>query len=94
MAVRHRGFGHYSECWGTYHLFEAEACARLFGHLLSLHLAGDLSGTLIVEAKATDKSDYEKDLEKQISETTDEDRKIQLQRDLDRERASRREERP
>ena len=28
-------------------------------------------------------------LEKQISETTDEDRKIQLQRDLDRERARR-----
>lgn len=42
-----------------------------------------------VEAKAVDKSDYEKDLEKQISETTDEDRKIQLQRDLDRERARR-----
>jgi hypothetical protein len=45
--------------------------------------------TTKVEAKATDKSDYEKDLEKQISETTDEDRKIQLQRDLDRERARR-----
>ncbi len=42
-----------------------------------------------VEAKGVDKSDYEKDLEKQISETTDEDRKIQLQRDLDRERARR-----
>jgi hypothetical protein len=38
--------------------------------------------TTKVEAKATDKSDYEKDLEKQISETTDEDRKIQLQRDV------------
>ena len=45
--------------------------------------------TTKVEAKATDKSDYEKDLEKQISETTDEDRKIQLQHDLDRERARR-----
>lgn len=45
--------------------------------------------TTKVEAKAIDKSDYEKDLEKQISETTDEDRKIQLQRDLDRERARR-----
>jgi hypothetical protein len=43
--------------------------------------------TTKVEAKATDKSDYEKNLEKQISEITDEDRKIQLQRDLDRERA-------
>ena len=42
-----------------------------------------------VEAKNVEKSDYEKDLEKQISETTDEDRKIQLQRDLDRERARR-----
>jgi hypothetical protein len=45
--------------------------------------------TTKVQAKVTDKSDYEKDLEKQISETTDEDRKIQLQRDLDRERARR-----
>jgi hypothetical protein len=45
--------------------------------------------TTKVEAKTTEKSDYEKNLEKQISETTDEDRKIQLQRDLDRERARR-----
>ncbi|MGB8322021.1 MAG: hypothetical protein WCE52_03575 [Candidatus Acidiferrum sp.] len=34
--------------------------------------------TTKVDAKTIEKSDYEKDLEKQISETTDEDRKIQL----------------
>ena len=42
-----------------------------------------------VAAKPIEKSDYEKDLEKQISATDDADRKIQLQRDLDRERARR-----
>ncbi len=42
-----------------------------------------------VTAKPLDKSDYEKQLEKQIADTTDEDRKRQLQRDLDRERSRR-----
>jgi hypothetical protein len=45
--------------------------------------------TTSVTAKPLDKSDYEKDLEKQISDTTDEDRKRSLQRDLDRERSRR-----
>jgi hypothetical protein len=43
-----------------------------------------------VNAKDVDKSDYEKRLEKQISNTTDPDQKRALQRDLDRERARRR----
>jgi hypothetical protein len=43
-----------------------------------------------VNAKNVDKSDYEKRLEKQISNTTDPDQKRALQRDLDRERARRR----
>ncbi len=42
-----------------------------------------------VTAKPLEKSDYEKRLEKEISNTTDEDRKRQLQRDLDRERSRR-----
>lgn len=42
-----------------------------------------------VTAKSVDKSDYEKQLEKQIANTTDEDKKRSLQRDLDRERARR-----
>ena len=42
-----------------------------------------------VNAKSVDKSDYEKQLEKQIADTTDEDKKRSLQRDLDRERARR-----
>ena len=42
-----------------------------------------------VAAKTVDKSDYEKQLEKQIANTTDEDQKRSLQRDLDRERARR-----
>jgi hypothetical protein len=42
-----------------------------------------------VTAKPVEKSDYEKNLEKQISETDDEDKKRSLQRDLDRERARR-----
>jgi hypothetical protein len=45
--------------------------------------------TTSVAAKPVEKSDYEKDLEKQISETDDEDKKRSLQRDLDRERARR-----
>jgi hypothetical protein len=50
--------------------------------------ARDDSNTTVV-AKHIDKSDYEKDLERQISDTDDEDRKRRLQRDLDRERARR-----
>jgi hypothetical protein len=42
-----------------------------------------------VAPKVLGKSDYEKDLEKQISETDDPDKKRDLQRDLDRERARR-----
>ena len=42
-----------------------------------------------VNAKQVEKSDYEKQLEKQIANTTDEDKKRSLQRDLDRERARR-----
>jgi hypothetical protein len=42
-----------------------------------------------VNPKVVDKSDYEKQLERDISNTTDEDRKRQLQRDLDRERSRR-----
>ena len=45
--------------------------------------------TTKVDAKVVDKSDYEKQLEKQISETDDPDKKQQLQRDLDRELARR-----
>jgi hypothetical protein len=42
-----------------------------------------------VTPQVVDKSDYEKQLERDIANTTDEDRKRQLQRDLDRERARR-----
>lgn len=42
-----------------------------------------------VAAKTIDKSAYEKQLEKQIADTTDPDKKRSLQRDLDRERARR-----
>ena len=42
-----------------------------------------------VNAKSVDKSDYEKQLERDISNTTDPDRRRQLQRDLDRERSRR-----
>jgi hypothetical protein len=42
-----------------------------------------------IAAQVVDKSDYEKDLEKQIAATDDEDRKRSLQHDLDRERARR-----
>jgi len=42
-----------------------------------------------VTAKPIEKSDYEKNLEKQISETTDDDVRRRLQRDLDRERSRR-----
>ncbi len=49
---------------------------------------GDDTNTTVT-AKPLEKSDYEKDLEKQISETDDPDKKAALQRDLDRERARR-----
>jgi hypothetical protein len=42
-----------------------------------------------VAAKSVDKSDYEKRLEKQIADTTDDNKRRSLQRDLDRERARR-----
>ena len=42
-----------------------------------------------VNPKNVDKSDYEKQLERDISNTTDADRRRQLQRDLDRERSRR-----
>jgi hypothetical protein len=42
-----------------------------------------------VTAKALDKSDYEKQLERQIANTTDDDQRRRLQRDLDRERSRR-----
>ncbi len=49
---------------------------------------GDDSSTTVT-AKTVDKSDYEKQLEKQIANTDDPDKKRQLQRDLDRERSRR-----
>jgi hypothetical protein len=42
-----------------------------------------------VDSKTVEKTDYEKNLEQQISQTDDPDRKAQLQRDLDREQAKR-----
>jgi hypothetical protein len=42
-----------------------------------------------VNPRSVEKSDYEKQLERDISNTTDEDRRRQLQRDLDRERSRR-----
>jgi hypothetical protein len=50
--------------------------------------AGDDTQTK-VDTKTIEKTDYEKNLEQQISETDDPDRKAQLQRDLDREQAKR-----
>lgn len=47
----------------------------------------DSSSTVV--PKTVDKSSYEKQLERDISNTTDPDRKRQLQRDLDRERSRR-----
>ncbi len=49
---------------------------------------GDDSNTTVTP-KTVDKSSYEKQLEQQIANTTDDDKKRQLQRDLDRERARR-----
>ena len=42
-----------------------------------------------VSPKSVDKSDYEKQLERDIANTTDEDQRRRLQRDLDRERSRR-----
>ena len=49
---------------------------------------GDDTNTTVT-AKPVEKSDYEKSLEKQIADTDDPDKKQQLQRELDRERARR-----
>jgi hypothetical protein len=49
---------------------------------------GDDTNTTVA-AKTVEKSDYEKQLETDIANTDDEDRKRSLQRDLDRERARR-----
>ena len=49
---------------------------------------GDDTNSTVV-AKVVPKSDYEKSLEQQIANTDDPDKKRQLQRDLDRERARR-----
>jgi hypothetical protein len=49
---------------------------------------GDDSDSTVM-AKTVDKSDYEKRLQREIDNTTDEDKKRQLQRDLDRERSRR-----
>ena len=49
---------------------------------------GDDTNTTVAP-RAVDKSDYEKSLERQIANTDDPDKKAQLQRDLDRERARR-----
>jgi hypothetical protein len=49
---------------------------------------GDDSNTTVTP-KTIEKSSYEKQLEQQITNTTDDDKKRQLQRDLDRERARR-----
>jgi hypothetical protein len=50
--------------------------------------AGDDTNTKVT-AKPLEKSDYEKSLENQIANTDDPDKRAQLQRDLDRERARR-----
>src|ERR1700722_19276493 len=42
-----------------------------------------------VNPRSVDKSDYEKQLEREIANTTDDDKRRRLQRDLDRERARR-----
>ncbi len=63
--------------------------------MIEVQLNGGGFGTIrddtrtTVEYKPETESDYEKSLEKQISETDDYDKKRDLQRDLDRERARR-----
>jgi hypothetical protein len=65
------------------------------GDVIEFQLDGGGFGTFgddtntTVTAKPVEKSDYEKSLEKQIADTDDPDKKQQLQRDLDRERAHR-----
>jgi hypothetical protein len=49
---------------------------------------GDDSNTTVTP-KTIDKSDYEKELERQIANSTDDDQRRRLQRDLDRERSRR-----
>jgi hypothetical protein len=62
---------------------------------IELQLDGGGFGTFLddssttVNARNVDKSDYEKQLERDLSNTTDPDRRRQLQRDLDRERSRR-----
>jgi hypothetical protein len=68
------------------------------GDMIEFQLDGGGYGTFgddtqtTVAAKQVEKSDYEKQLEQQISQTDDPDKKTQLQRDLDREQAKRRRE--
>lgn len=63
--------------------------------MIEFQLDGGGFGTFLddsntkVEPKSVDKSDYEKSLEKQISNSTDDDERRRLQRDLDRERSRR-----
>ncbi len=65
------------------------------GDMIEFQLDGGGFGTFgddtntTVTAKPLDKSDYEKDLERQIANTDDDDKRRALQRDLDRERARR-----
>jgi hypothetical protein len=62
---------------------------------IELQLDGGGFGTFFddssttVNPKTIEKSDYEKQLERDIANTTDDDRRRQLQRDLDRERSRR-----
>jgi hypothetical protein len=65
------------------------------GDMIEFQLDGGGFGTFgddtntTVTAKPLDKSDYEKDLERQIANTDDDDKRRSLQRDLDRERSRR-----
>jgi hypothetical protein len=65
------------------------------GDMIEFQLDGGGFGTFgddtntTVTAKPLDKSDYEKELERQIANTDDDDKRRSLQRDLDRERARR-----
>jgi hypothetical protein len=63
--------------------------------MIEFQLDGGGFGTFLddsntkVEPKSVDKSDYEKSLEKQIANSSDDDERRRLQRDLDRERSRR-----
>jgi hypothetical protein len=63
--------------------------------MIEFQLDGGGFGTFLddsntkVEAQSVDKSDYEKNLERQIANSTDDDERRRLQRDLDRERSRR-----